>query len=110
LNQLVDFWRGVGKPLPGVDKEQGTSKHLNRDACEKIVIHLLTKGVMKEKFHHTPYSTISYLMKGPQANQVMHNKFPITIAFREPLTGETGAEGSAQKKRKRADIVDDDQE
>ena len=64
LNQLVDCWRGVGKSLPGVKKDHPVSKNLSKDDCEKVVINLLILGVLKEDFHHTPYSTISYLKRG----------------------------------------------
>lgn len=66
LNQLVDCWRGVGKALPGVKKDHAVSKDYSKDDCERIIIHLLTISVLKENFHHTPYSTISYLKRGPK--------------------------------------------
>ena len=37
---------------------------LNKDQAETLVAHLTVEGHLKEDFHYTPYSTISYLLPG----------------------------------------------
>jgi len=83
LNQLVDVWRGVGKQFAGISKENSVGKEFNRDDCEKIVITLLIQDILKQDFHHTPYSTISYLKKGFKAPNVVNGNEKVFVTFLE---------------------------
>lgn len=61
--KLIDAWQNTGQVslrLPDFKK----STKLPRDKCESILAHLLLEGYLKEDFHFTPYSTISYLLLG----------------------------------------------
>merc|ERR1719342_2007737 len=40
---------------------------LSKDQVESLVAHLTVEGHLKEDFHFTPYSTISYLVPGYRA-------------------------------------------
>lgn len=68
-NKLVEAWKGKGPPVLRV--KEITTPNLTQDQCERLVLHLLLKGFIKEEFHFTPYSTISYLVKGTRADMVM---------------------------------------
>ena len=37
---------------------------LSRGHCERVLLHMLTCDYIKEDFHFTAYSTISYLVPG----------------------------------------------
>ena len=65
FNQLLDVWRGVGKSIAGVEKDKSVSKKYSKEVCEHIIANLLCKGMLKEEFHHTPYSVISYIKANP---------------------------------------------
>merc|ERR1712173_355988 len=41
-----------------------TGDGLSKDQVESLVAHLTVEGHLKEDFHFTPYSTISYLVQG----------------------------------------------
>lgn len=60
--KLLDAWLGKGD----VTLRLGTVRppKLSRHQCERVVIHLLMSEYLKEDFHFTPYSTISYLVPG----------------------------------------------
>lgn len=61
--KLIDAWQNTGQVslrLPDFKK----AAKLPRDKCESILAHLLLEGYLKEDFHFTPYSTISYLLLG----------------------------------------------
>ncbi|XP_074660156.1 uncharacterized protein LOC141912708 isoform X2 [Tubulanus polymorphus] len=76
--KLVDAWLGKG---PGhLKAEQKTS--MIREQCEIVIGHMLLNGYLREDFHFTPYTTISYLITGAQANMLKGGKqvlieFPI---------------------------------
>ena len=66
--KLLEAWYGRGPTslrvrevkCPDVAQEDG----------ERVIIHLLLEGVLREDFHFTPYSTISYILPGPKAKAV----------------------------------------
>ncbi|XP_021932039.1 ATP-dependent DNA helicase Q1-like isoform X2 [Zootermopsis nevadensis] len=75
--KLLDAWYGKGAvnlrvrsvPVPSFSRERG----------EAVLGHLLIKGYLQEDFHFTPYSTISYLKRGPKAAAAMSDKHNITM-------------------------------
>ncbi|XP_042879108.1 ATP-dependent DNA helicase Q1-like [Penaeus japonicus] len=63
--KLVDVLLGKG---PTKLRVKGPAeKELNRERAENLVAFLLIDGFLKEDFHFTPYSTISYIVAGPKA-------------------------------------------
>ncbi|XP_066947750.1 ATP-dependent DNA helicase Q1-like isoform X3 [Macrobrachium rosenbergii] len=63
--KLVDAWLGKGAKDARV--QEAIVKDLSRDRAENIVAFLILDGFLKEDFHFTPYSTISYIVAGPKA-------------------------------------------
>lgn len=55
---------------------------LSREECERVVVNLLLEGVLREDFHFTPYSTISYLLPGPKAKLVQKAGKKVFMDFR----------------------------
>lgn len=63
--KLIDAWTNKGPTnLRLSEKESPKSNHLDRDMCESVIAYFLLQGYLKEDFHFTPYSTISYLVPG----------------------------------------------
>ncbi|XP_037793066.1 ATP-dependent DNA helicase Q1-like [Penaeus monodon] len=63
--KLVDALLGKG---PTKLRVKGPAeKELNRERAESLIAFLLIDGFLKEDFHFTPYSTISYIVAGPKA-------------------------------------------
>lgn len=60
--KLIDSWYHKGKPSLRV-KELATPK-FERFYAEQMVAYLIVKGHLKEDFHFTPYTTLSYIKKG----------------------------------------------
>lgn len=60
--KLIDSWYQKGKPNLRV-KEIGVPK-FERFYAEQMVAFLIVKGYLKEDFHFTPYTTLSYIKKG----------------------------------------------
>ena len=52
---------------------------LPAQSCERVIMHMILEGVLKEDFHFTPYSTISYLVAGPRANAVKTGRVTLSI-------------------------------
>lgn len=75
--KLVDIWRGQGgssRPshLPSVS--------MSAEQCERMLVSALLQGVLKEEFHFTPYSTISYVGLGKKANSVKRGLIKIELS------------------------------
>lgn len=51
------------------NRGEGSSK-LSRSECELLIASLLLEGAIREDFHFTPYSTISYLVIGNRKHSV----------------------------------------
>ena len=63
-------------------REQGQPSRvpsLSVEKCERILVHALLEGVLKEDFHFTPYSTISYIGLGRKASAVKKGLLKITL-------------------------------
>ena len=83
-SKLVDAWKGRGQPSLRV--RNIPQPKLTLEECERVIVHLLLEGVLKEEFHFTPFSTISYLVPGPQASSVLKGSkvttMPVNFAGR----------------------------
>ncbi|XP_052797318.1 ATP-dependent DNA helicase Q1-like [Mya arenaria] len=64
-SKVLDAWQGKGPPINRV-KETETGE--DRSRLEVILTHMLLKQYLREDFHFTPYSTISYIIPGRKAN------------------------------------------
>ena len=96
--KLVEALQGRGAPALRL---AGWGSALAKDRLEAVVAHLTVEGHLKEDFHFTPYSTISYLVAGvrPVKGNLSMHFFP-----EQGKAGATGgkrkAEGSAGKAKK----------
>ncbi|XP_045129129.1 ATP-dependent DNA helicase Q1-like isoform X2 [Portunus trituberculatus] len=63
--KLVDLFLGKGPTKQRV--QEATATGVLRETAESIVAYLLVDGFLKEDFHFTPYSTLSYIVPGPKA-------------------------------------------
>lgn len=50
-------------------------KSLPSESIQRVIVYMLLNGYLKEDFHFTPYSTISYLVPGPLSS-AMRRKDP----------------------------------
>ncbi|KAH0956016.1 hypothetical protein HN011_009693 [Eciton burchellii] len=77
--KLVDAWYGKGAtslrvsnvPVPKFSRETG----------EAIIGHLLVNGYLREDFHFSAYSTISYLKRGLKSALVLDNDHEIIFNY-----------------------------
>lgn len=68
--KVLDALIGKGpKPSRGT-----TSSQLTKLQCETLIATMLTSGCIREKFHFTPYNTISYLIVGSRCMNISRNK------------------------------------
>lgn len=63
--KLMDLWFGKGEKR--LRPESLVICRHSREAAQTIVACLLVDGYLKEEFHFTPYSTISYVTAGPSS-------------------------------------------
>ena len=60
--KLLDAWQGKG--ATSLRERSVRPPRLSRFDCERIVAYMLLHSYLREDFHFTPYSTISYLLPG----------------------------------------------
>ncbi|PSN46523.1 ATP-dependent DNA helicase Q1 [Blattella germanica] len=75
--KLLDAWYGKGPSnlrVPSV-----AVPTFSREIGESVLAHLLIEGYLQEDFHFTPYSTISYIKRGPRAAAVVSEKHRIVM-------------------------------
>ena len=75
--KVVDIWRGLGgssRPghLPTVS--------IPAEQCERVVVSAVLQEVLKEEFHFTAYSTISYMRLGRKVNFVKRGLVKIELS------------------------------
>ena len=68
-NKLVDAWCGQGQSSLRVRDVK--TPYPSREDCERVIVDMLLEGVLREDFHFTPYSAISYLLPGPKAGCIL---------------------------------------
>ena len=76
--KLIDAWQNTGPSSLRLPDRKKAIK-LPREMCESILAHLLLEGYLKEDFHFTPYSTISYLVLGTNLFVVFHLYLSIPV-------------------------------
>eukprot|EP01113_Clastostelium_recurvatum_P011336 TRINITY_DN15765_c0_g1_i1.p1 TRINITY_DN15765_c0_g1~~TRINITY_DN15765_c0_g1_i1.p1 ORF type:complete len:697 (+),score=134.46 TRINITY_DN15765_c0_g1_i1:23-2113(+) len=69
VTQLLEIWRGAMKKKVEGMRFDVCPKDMPRPHRESIIVHLLLKSVLREHFHYTPYSVVSYLEPGDNARQ-----------------------------------------
>lgn len=57
---------------------------LTSEQCESVILHMITEDILKEEFHFTAYSTVSYVVGGPKASAVQSGSR--RVYFRIPGT------------------------
>lgn len=60
--KIIDIWTGKGHA--SLRPTSVTPTKLMRADAEKVLIHLLLEGYIREDFHFTLYNTISYVLPG----------------------------------------------
>ena len=65
--KLLELWKGKG------------CCSLTASLCEQVIMNMLIEGILKEDFHFTPYSTISYIVAGPRANAIKTGRMSLHI-------------------------------
>lgn len=104
--KLVEALMGKGTANLKLTGWQGG---LSKEDVEMVVCHLIIEGYLKEDFHFTPYSTISYLLPGRREVKTitcnLWSKLATVKTSRQ--SSSRGQPGAAQKKKvaKRKRIV-----
>jgi len=77
--KLLEAWSGRGSTALRVDGADAAAD-MEKTEAERIIVQLLIRQYLREDFHFTPYSTISYIVSGDRSellalpeHQVMMN-------------------------------------
>lgn len=77
-NKAVDAWRN--KSSSGLRPSHTPAATFPVEKCEKILVNAILEGVLKEEFHFTPYSTISYVGLGRKAAAVKKGLMAVRLS------------------------------
>ena len=53
---------------------------LKRTLCERLVVHFILQGVLKQKFRANPYGTTAYVIAGPKAPAVKAGRERVIVS------------------------------
>jgi ATP-dependent DNA helicase Q1 len=59
---------GSGKSKAG---DSGKANGLDKEECERLLLHMVLQGLLQERWHYTVYSNICYIEEGPYARQLL---------------------------------------
>ncbi|VDK63584.1 unnamed protein product [Onchocerca ochengi] len=121
---VTNYWRLMLEVLKNVCHTQKTDNNritgmklveltwkkvssVSRELIELLVAKLILEGYLKEDFHFTPYSIISYVVLGERSIAV-ENKSDYRIKFSIPSKLIRISEKSIKFSRKRPLLIDDD--
>ena len=93
--KLIESWRGHGS-VSNRAKHVPVTK-FSETKCEKVVLRALLEGILKEEFHFTPYSTISYIGLGRSTIAVKRGILRITMKVSRTESSHTPKTVSKQK-------------
>ncbi|XP_060080844.1 ATP-dependent DNA helicase Q1-like isoform X2 [Ylistrum balloti] len=93
--KLLDAWEGRGASSLRV--KDIPQPNISRDKLERILSHLLMNGYIKEDFHFTAYSTISYLVAGAKSRLLQSGSVKIGMEFPGKKKASTTTDSSDSK-------------
>ncbi|XP_039290479.1 ATP-dependent DNA helicase Q1 isoform X2 [Nilaparvata lugens] len=96
--KLLEAWYGKGPPKLRLSSIAVPS--FSRITGDNILARLLIDGYLKEDFHFTAYSTISYIRKGPKASKV--DDASLVISMKVAGKAERAATDSSAEKNDHA--------
>lgn len=94
--KLIDAWFNKGPTLLRLPNSKSPSISLVK--AESIVAFLLINSYLREDFHYTAYSTLSYIKKGPRAMEVHGPDNEMTMDVRGGKLPSNIGNGSTLKK------------
>eukprot|EP00742_Colponemidia_sp_Colp-10_P010310 GILJ01011317.1.p1 GENE.GILJ01011317.1~~GILJ01011317.1.p1 ORF type:complete len:829 (-),score=157.87 GILJ01011317.1:37-2448(-) len=79
--QLMDTLKGNGKKAAKVRHIGTCLKETSKDDIERLLVWLIINQFLQEEFHHTPYSTNSYVICGKNAKGLLNGQFTVELDF-----------------------------
>ena len=77
--KLLEAWHGKGNKKLRV--KDIPAPELTSIDCQRFLIQLILDGILNEDFHFTPFSTISYLVPGLRANNILAGKVSVSMVL-----------------------------
>ncbi|KAI8520360.1 hypothetical protein Bbelb_001140 [Branchiostoma belcheri] len=74
--KVADSWLGRGDK-----RRKNHPPWLSREIGERVITHMLLEGYLREDYHFTPYSTISYLIPGPKSHMLMSGGVQVALCI-----------------------------
>lgn len=103
LKQLIDEFRSrkFAQEWTNLDP---SIKSMSRGECDTLVVKLLLSNVLQPEIGYTAYSTICYLVSGPQAQHLKKDRFQVQLPRYLIVTkgSESAGSNKSLKKRKRS--------
>ena len=111
--KVVDALLGKGAKSNRASDVSATS--LSRDEVERLIVLMLLRGFIKEDFHFTAFSTISYLVPGSSANKLNSDECKVEMlcsgevqsqpaATRRLKSSESGVTSKPKPRKKASDV------
>ena len=86
--KLLDAWQGRGARAHRAEAVAASA--LARADMERVLVYMLLEGYIKEDFHFTAYTTISYLVPGTRAHLLQTPDHRVSLHFSsQPVTSQS---------------------
>ena len=86
--KLLDAWQGRGARAHRAEAVAASA--LARADMERVLVYMLLEGYIKEDFHFTAYTTISYLVPGTRAHLLQTPDHHVSLHFSsQPVTSQS---------------------
>lgn len=111
--QLVDAWRGTGSASSS-SSSSGAGSHFkcpdgwSRSDCERLVLQMLLRGVLKIHWTYNAHRTTAYMDVGERAHQLLRQFEPSQVKVEYFVPGAASASSSSTRKKK-ANTTEDEE-
>ncbi|DAZ99797.1 TPA: hypothetical protein N0F65_001306 [Lagenidium giganteum] len=80
LKQLVDELKSR-KVIKQFEELEPSLAQMTREQCETMIINLILRDIVQPDISYTAYSTICYIVEGPQARRVQADHLQVQLPF-----------------------------
>lgn len=98
LRGTAELWKGNKRgSMPPEVASVGTSRAgVPLPTLEAAIVNLVLTGALRERFRHTPFSTISYIAPGRHHAQLLRGELPVVVDdWRKPKGSKAKRQGAA---------------
>ena len=101
---LADLWKGTGRKESWGLPSETAPKSWKKPDCERMLVHMLLEGILKQKFQFTAYAVNSYMEAGLKGKAILSGSASFLVSSKWTPAGnskckENGGQQSDKSKK-----------